>query len=755
MGDSGAQPQGIHLEGQSTRNIAFTNMTNRYALPRVINLPEGATVSWEIVTMVDEQENTGIFARIVDDTYFNLFPIPEYERATVVFRATITGYQLNEILYFTVNLRDTKENTFLTLFSPNHLGPQYLVQGIANERMFGLWDLNPDYQITGQTYNLPTQAGERGTWNPGVDRYVTSSSTIRLAWRYRGTPQLEFRILDEDNNLVPGQEDGVIRITPQTTTIGNITREDTVYVEFLGAGTRTVEIRGRSAGTTPWTASYRYTFNIVDGVNAYVFEDIKMIEKFSRLEYIIYGVPGQTTPLADPLNPTTGIARYFTNTALNATNPLLSQHFVRQTTFQDNLSGPGTQFFREFSRWAPSFRYQDIVIRDNMQTWEEGTWFFGSVYGNGFQLDATPYGNNAANRWRNVFGTTWRHTGMENESMSNRRGSGWGHKFAFYQLANDSTICNIQLTGHEIPEGRGTLLNEYRNVSVLGTANLGGGHYDFQVGNRHTNGVFAPGSYSANLTVQNSIIEKGLILIGVFSLINADSPFRVDTTVLRYAGFTAIDARGPTGSEGGVYVRANNDRGQVQGINHRFGNFIVARNIVVYEISTVPVILDDTDAATHFVLEGQHNYFLTWIRLADLVFPVFKLPNTPMHYVLPVPNVSQIAQNLIRDVIGHPNTNPTSYSHVAYWEGAHMWLNIPIMNINNGDYAFICFENSNLYRSNFYQLDVGLPPPIDALNLDARLYHAVTGSITVHRQREIFQGPGLNQIIRAMDISRL
>ena len=762
--DTGGQPQGIRL-ARTHHAILFNDMHQTYALPAVLGIGTGAEVTWTIYSMYDENGNAGYFAELLDGNRFRLIPIPNYEHARITFRATVKrDGMVTDELDFVVNVLDLKEfDVMLTLFSTNQTGSiYYRAQGIGNERVFGLWDNNPEYSFMQSGADVP--------------RYVRSGDEMRLGWRYVGTPEFRFMILDGDDNVVAytsttdySISDNVIRITPRESSFGEMTRQDLVEIDFLGDGVRTVVVQGRGKGTTEWTAEYRYTYDIRNAINAYTFNDVKMVEFHARLDYIINGVVARDgTVVIEPLsNPAAQLSQFWNGSRTG----LLSDRFVQTVipaTGAGSIGGQSfvTRHFAEFERWAPAFRYRHqmgpdtvyggLVLRDNMMTWAEATWFFGDVFGNGFQLNATPYSQNNARVYRNVFGMPWTGTGMEREIF--RPGFGWGEKFAFYMASNFITIDNITLTGEEVVHpNRPTMLNDYRVMGVLGTAALGGNQRPWQI-RRAVDEDGQPNIHfhNAGQRVQHSIIEKGLILIGVLYSANRNYPFVVDTNVLRYSGFAGVHTRGFTGGEGGGDLRRQSVVGMVDGVpernpnygeagsSQRFGNFVVARNNLIYEMCTIPILLDDTTAGTYFIIEGESLKFYTWLRLVDLVFPAFKFPGMPMNDTTTVPGIANIARGIVRDAFLNPEMRTAQVIH-----GGSEWVNIYIITVAGGFANGWDFRNTSIESNMFHNIGMTV---LD-INLEMALHIPQPGGITVASQIELFEAGGLAEIIRNMHIS--
>jgi len=669
------------------------------------------------------------FAELDDhESRFRPLPLPDgMTSANLVFRATVVGENRTVTLDYNLELRDPVSPTLNRLFSSNQSGRAvYRTQGIARQRVFGLWD------IAGTEDSFFNPAEEDIVLSD-CKEYQKSGDVMLLTWRYTGAITMLIELLDENDDVIAINGDDVLNITKTENANGIVNRLD---IEFLDAGMRTIRATATSVTNPQQNAVYSFTYDIHDAINAFVFEDVKRVERNARFDYIINGVvkcAQAGTYWIEPLavtNPGLTIDNFYN---AGHSSPLHSSRFATSSRTHDAGRPIGqvtTWSFNEFYRWSPSFTYRDLVIRDNMETWAEGTWFFGNVFGNGHQIDATPYSRQAVSPtgvFRNVHGTgsTGCGQGFERETTQSRRGSGWGEKYAFYMLSNHTTLDNITLTGHNVvhADGRAVLISDHHTVSVLGTSHLSGHHHDFQAGNRHNYGDFTGFDYQAGIRIQNSIIEKGFILIGASYAINHEYPITVDTVVLRYGAFCGIFMRSFSGSEGGAYVRQNNEMGEVTGyyeaanspirpgLARRFGNFVVARNLTIYDLATAPFIGDENNAGSHLTVEGEHNNFYTWMRVADLILPSFRFPGTHWASTEQI-DAERLAQSVIADMLRDPQYRD---GHIT--DGATSWLNLLFLGI---EYDFnnamiksnhMDLGNSNLNAGHFFNIDpfVGFP----------------------------------------------
>ncbi|MCL2756446.1 MAG: hypothetical protein FWE45_05380 [Firmicutes bacterium] len=739
----------------ATRN--FVSEHRLYTFPAVRGSGH-FTYEWSVLSGYE-------FAAVNDcGTRFRMIPFTGQTTANIVFRATVTAGTRTVNLNYNLQVRDPVTNEFDRLFSSNQSGRHtYLAQGIAAERVFGLWD------IADTTHNIYTP---ETVYLSDCDGYQKSGDTMFLAWRYRGNVNIEIQLLDENENVIANpQNDDVVQLVTSTNANGEIDRVD---ISFVGAGVRTIRATGTSTdshnnhGLPP--ATYSFTYDIRDAVNAFVFDEVREVERNARFDYILNGVfcTRTNTQLIDPISEQEAAA-FYTPVA----SRLFSNRFatIRRTHALPISGSVSTYTFAEFERWAPAFTYRDLVIRDNMRTWEEATWFFGNVFGNGHQIDATPYSTNAQQRVRNAHGSKSMGggAGLEQQDMRGRRGSGWWERYAFYMLGNFTTLDNITLIGMTTRWDGHPIQNiaNYNTISVLGTSNLGGVHFDWQNGNRHDEGVFQHGMYTAGIRIQNSILERGFILVGVSYTPNQEYPVTIDTSVLRYAGFTGVWGRSWSGDEYGLYVRENNILGQVDGLYERpnspvrpglpkkFGNFIETRNLTVYEIATAAIVIDENIGGTHVTVSGENNNFLTWLRLSDLILPSFRLPGTHFSSITTI-DAAPLAQNAIGELLADP---ANSHGHVP--EGNTSWLNLLYLSIEEQQNNTISFNNSNLTLGHTpdmfinFEVFVGFEAAggvADGLFINAYLFTVPTPSsthlITHTRQRELFQGlhggiPGL------------
>ena len=839
-------------------NRLFESVGLRYNFPTVYApymFDEEWSYSWEIYSMTDENGLAGNFAQIAQDAEsgFMLFPVANADRATINFRAVIEieGYMYIrnpsiivggyirvpnptfEYLHFTVNSFDQSQDVFTMLFSPNQSGSDfYESRGIGRRRVFGLYDINRRVTLD----ELGTEIGAVSHANrESAEIYTLASDEMQLGWRYSGTPDLAFSIEIPSSNAlgdavksanitrtylycnkdVPlyhptatGErlrrlysiEDDVLRVTPVLSYMGDGTyRLTSLDVDFLSSGERTVVVEGLNSerdADDNLMARYEFTYNIIDGVNASDFNDVKNLEFNARTYYIINGVTMEDGTVLTPHISETqwasqGAGAFLAGTELSETNPLNSALFE---TVAIRLHNRNSYTFKEFFRFAPAFRYRDIVIRNNMDTWSEGTWFFGNVYGNGFTIDASPYMDNS-NAYRNVMGTS--HFGTGQEGVFAHRGFAWGEVYAFTMASNHTVLDNIHLIGHNVvhESGMAARLNDFNRVGVVGPSSFPGTAATFQFesntntivggdnawnrpqggdrfhGNRneivgmnsstvatgqkavHHNGNLATGRFPKNLVIQNAIIEKGIILVGAHNFADVENPLVVRNSVLRYAGLTAIFGRSftrhdvfrnPTAhNAGGEWIRNdNNIAGFNQlpmvtlddGTSRRFGNHIEMEDVIVFEISTGVVTTDDQFAGTHVTVRGDNQLF-TWKRLDDVVLPAFMMPDQDWHSTLPVPGINAIAQNLIENFL-------RENQEVALMQGGVTWLSLLKIDLGAGPNNI-----SGAGDTRVAIIDTG----IDGAPLINFFMRTPTdGGVTLAQQQQIFANRGMSAIIAAM-----
>jgi hypothetical protein len=648
---------------------------------------------------------------------FSLRPLPDEGDtwATIIFVANINGSKKRVQQPFEVRMRDAGEAEFETLYSFRHENLEPYESGLGARRVFGLYDLVPG-----------------GTTKDDVKK---SGDIIDLAWRYK--KQIALRILLLENKTDP--DDAALHTLDHDAENLVITDDEimdvrallngegipsTIKIDFKSVGIRALRIIGTSVfddddqpvfydddDQPVYTATFEYIYDVRGAVNCYTFEDIKRVEKEARLDYIRNGVNCKedkscTDPAHNHIGPIADaqVAGYYSASLAAAYPKMLSRQFL--TTEVNRLGQPYMKvggkavgaIFNEFERWNPSYRYKDIVIRSDMKTWAEGTWFFGNVYGNGYILDATPYAQNAERRYRNVHGNFWE---IAHEGEIFRDGFGWGDKFAFYMLANNSTIDNITLVGDNIVKAGGIdpLLNEYKTISVIGTSHLDGGVWGYHQGEAWGGPTvkFRENLYVKNIRVQNCVIEKGLTLVGAAYAPHKDYPVVVESCILRYAGFAGIYGRGQDNSieqrnnrasGPGSEVQQYSDIGRVMkkqydsnkttvinsNISLSCGNFVVSKNNIFYDICTSAMLGNDDWSGTHYLVLGTRNYYYTWVDSLKLVFPIMKVPNG-----MDKLNITKIATGVLSDLMRDPIYNDTKLSVPGE---AGYYINLPFISVD-------------------------------------------------------------------------
>ena len=716
-----------------SRNLTFFTLDTQYDLPAVESKNSSFTVEWKYVSS-DFFTDTGLYvasseiaghdyplASLTDDdnNKFTLNMIDESlnaEQGRANFVAVING---SVELPFTVNVTDRGEDYFETLSSNQHGSYNYMTQGIGKSRVFGLYDYsNPASEITPENF-MQTD-------------YVKSGDVFNLQWSYKKPVKLDVYAVDSRGN----PSDVVDVIYDSETDAKKVT------VNFLKTGTAKVIAKSDSEYAPGRSATYEYVYNIVDGVNTYDFSDIKLMERLARYDYIVNGVRQQQGGAYVERSDGTelsgvgesGLENYIVPNS--DPNGLLSAHFKETATTYSSAGlayVPGVEdytgdttgsYYNEFELWAPAYRYKDIVIRSTdkdpnvaqreqglMYTWAESTWFFGSVYGNGYRLDATTYTRgvegyddpiyqNPSDIYRNTHSMRGDNITEADKNIDNAlakpkkpglepyalgfdgkkffQGYGWGEVFAFYALANNSFIDNLTMTGENIPSGTESIrLNQYRKIGVLGVSTLSGGKYKvngeivdmpFGQANAHDAGVPIKGLYNENIVVQNSILEKGLTLFGANYAPDADNPLVADNCVFRYAGFAAIVGNSYGGGVGGVDfeggrdIAANNPlSGGLKGyVDNYFGNFIVARNNIYHDISVTPLLTMPSLSGTHIEVQGANNGFFTWLQSNDIQFPTMKNEVNEGEYVILGKTINDAVIPLMNKLFGTKWVNKIS-----------------------------------------------------------------------------------------------
>jgi len=684
----------------SVANRRFTpEGNNKFSLPEITSDDPG---EWSYAWSYKESSIPEPVAVLLedDDESYLIRPIDAMHgvaTASTIFTAAINGSKGVVTRDFTVNVDDKGDPDFQNMYSTQDGHIDYMTQGIGKTRVFGLYDYSGPASVSPNVFQENPAFFKEGA-------FTKSSDSFKLGWNYRGAVSVGVwaedmagnRITDKDNIGPDGTVDVIYN--PDVD-------QRAVTVKFKGA----CDVRIVAQSKTPYRgntyARYEYVYAIKDAVNTYDFSDVKLMEKLARYDYITNGVKfadddyktekryvkGQDVKRVGSEAITGGALGEYIVPGSNP-NGKLSAHF--QTAPTPYMAEPNSgstlansdayddgAFMKEFERWAPAYKYKDIVIRSTnkdpakasrkMYTWAEGTWFFGSVYGNGYELDATPYtrggvaGFNSGNyafeengrrilegginepngTYRNVHSMRGIDDGGANASLGFEgkqffKGYGWGDIFAFYALSNNSTIDNITLTGEDIKKDNEAIkLYQYSKIGVLGTSMMAGRDRPFSQGNAHDGGAPKEGLYIEGIKVQNSILEKGLTLFGAGFAPDASNPCVSDTNVFRFAGFTGILGSAYGGginnedTENGEAVADYNSLSRDSFGNDilnrqgkSFGNFITARNGIYHDISVSPLLTMPSKSGTRIEVVGNDNYFYTWLKSNEIQFPEMKNP---------------------------------------------------------------------------------------------------------------------------------
>lgn len=712
---------------QTKVNRVFVSENTQFALPDVIIDRENYqdyTVEWS-----DGESSHERVAFLRDNHFYSILPIDvslNTERATTSFIATVTGPNEIKTLTYTVTVIDLGSDYFSVLSSTQRGHVDYETRGIAQTRVFGLYDI------------VMPSSGVITPENFEQVQFANSSNAFDLRWNYRGNPDIEVWVEDMKGN----------RLRQDWVDYDKEVNNRKITVNFLEAKSVKLVAQSIHESRPGFRPRYEYVYNIEDAVNVYDFAQVKLMEKLARYTYITQGVRlydenGQFAGYQKRADGTEITEKNLSNFIRQGSdaNGLLSQHFAVSPKQDFPTQVPGANvvwdgwddkgaYLLEFSQWAPSFRYKDIVIRSTnknpalstykMETWAESTWFFGSVFGNGYQLDATPYTRPAdgQGRYRNVHsmrGQNGQSLGFEGKRFF--PGYGWGDIFAFYALANNSTIDNLTLTGENIPQGSVAIkLNRYSSIGVIGTSHLTGNSFDFSFGRSHNEQGMVRGLFPESITIQNSIIEKGLTLVGGAFAADAEKPIVIDTNVFRFGGFTGIlgtsfgGGIGEDDFEGGVQVSQKNqfafrDGQLLQRDGLRYGNFIIARDNIFHDISVSPVLTMPSRSGSHISIEGNENYFFTWLRSNDIQFPEMKNPSNEGFARIEGGSINGQIPVLLNKIFN--NTDPAHRWQVAKaaryeQENGIFLINVPAINVTDEGKtptSTITMENSFLSQA--------------------------------------------------------
>lgn|GEM_PF-1841668 len=748
-----------YLLSRTNSNRIFESPYQEFVLPSIISDDPDFRYEWGVgLSTIENHSVANLHTRVLrneegeavgEEVVYRINLIPAHytqRRASTTLVATVFGSDGPVQLSYTVNVTSLLTDELTHISSSKHGHINYTSRGIARNRVFGLRDI----VMPSSGDATPGHFDNSGNWIDGTWRDVefqNSSSSFELTWSYRGVPNIEVWLeeMDAHGNFVRQvySQNNIARV------VHDPLNPRFVTVNFLRDGIVRVVAESAGAVRPGFRPRYEFVYEIVDAVNVHNFEEIKLLERLARYTYISDGVylgGGQFQTRRDGTTQLRGaeaIGRTLGHYLVPNSNPngLLSSHFNTTLTptpthYLDATPG-GVQswegyrddgaFFDEFRHWSPAFRFHNIVIRSTsrdraeatemngrMETWAEGTWFFGDVHGNGFHLDATPYTRSEEGVYRNThsmrglvepYDCLQGHDSLGFEGRRFFPGYGWGDIFIFYLLANNSVLDNITLTGENIPQGPTAIrLNQYNKIGVLGTSFLLGQTRDFSLGRAHNDGIFHDGLYIEGITIQNSIIEKGLTLVGAGFAPNVNNPIRVDTNVLRFGGFTAILGQsygagiGMADPENGYAVRnaprANSlsVRRNSDGIPYpenyqpihpnpnggNFGNFIVTRNNIFHDISVSPLLTMPSQSGSHISIEGNENHFFTWLRSNDIQFPEMTDPSHEGRARIAGQSINGMIPPLLNRVFtnnlgqGIPNIDDRGHTHGGNWRS---WAN--------------------------------------------------------------------------------
>ncbi|MCL2598617.1 MAG: hypothetical protein FWD76_01725, partial [Firmicutes bacterium] len=371
-----------------------------------------------------------------------------------------------------------------------------------------------------------------------------------------------------------------------------------------------------------------YAFDVVDGINVYNYEQLQAVQNL-----VVYN--GATNP----------------NFEGNKTTDTSNRE--KQNKYTYNKSG------QSYTGWDGT-KFESIVLRNDIKNIDNVTLFYGSVYGNGYTLDATPY-----SKMGDYTGST--NTGNKSPMNGQDKNIGRQRTACFYLMSDNTVLDNVDLVGTSDDISNLSQLGDSKIVlSVFGTAES----LDYD--------VYRPGNNvdenrdiartPENIKIINSIIERGFRLLTISGAANEQAPILVESSIVRQSG------------DHSVWMGSNWARGNTDGnIEKEFRCFATFKNNVMSEsrmptfgmpnntvTSTVLPWAGDSAYGAKLTFEGDRNFIFNWTKFSEMDFGE-------------VSGVS-IAQ-VVKDALFQPENKPLLDSIVVEYGNSanaeeNMWFNL-------------------------------------------------------------------------------
>ena len=332
------------------------------------------------------------------------------------------------------------------------------------------------------------------------------------------------------------------------------------------------------------------------------------------------------------------------------------QSLVKYNTESNQYSYSGKT--PDYTGWDGK-NFENIVLRNNITNIDDITLFYGSVYGNGYTLDATPYGGDTT----------------KNNHPNHKDASKYAEDSCFYLMSDNTVLDNVNLVGYGKEVGNLESLKDTKNVlGVYGVIDS----LDTTRVDDHIEIARQP----QNIRIINSIVERGKRGIYISGASNQDKPVTIESCVVYYTG------------DHGVWLSTDWFRpNETQDIQKEYRNFVTIKDIIITENKFPPIgiqnnvdtgLLGPTNSGygSLLTITGQQNYIYNWIQYSQMDFGKAEIiPGNPASAVeiadLVKAQMQTEAGKQIADKIVHYYGNDSN-------EENNMWFNLGVYgNFNN------------------------------------------------------------------------
>ncbi|MCL2598801.1 MAG: hypothetical protein FWD76_02695 [Firmicutes bacterium] len=325
-----------------------------------------------------------------------------------------------------------------------------------------------------------------------------------------------------------------------------------------------------------------YTFDIVDGINITTKDELLAVQRLTAYngandsDYIGGMVGGVGDPVGGPND--------------------------NKYTYTKN----GTEY-----TGVDGTHFENIVVRNNIKDIDRVVLFYGSVYGNGYTLDSTPYGDN----WSTNSPTSYTIYG-ESQVYNTA---------CFYMMSDNTVLDNIHLVGDNTEYDS---INEYIDSKIVlgiwgvtNTIKLDGTDTDGNPIAYNVDKYIDKIRQPKNIKLLNSHIEKGIRNLSISAAPSPQEPIVIESCAFGYAAenniWLATDWRRPESDK----PTGPDDK--------KYRSFVTLKNSVLRQARYSPIgyannvytkvgVPQYNGYGSKLTLLGDKNYLFAWKKYTEI-----------------------------------------------------------------------------------------------------------------------------------------